>query len=220
MGRKYGVSIISGKPTPFNMVTGRYDRFLQEEKPLYREIFLRNMKKAGKEDIMKDMNHQKEMLAARKISGTYTYSDGTKFTYTGSYEKKFLVYLDSFLAYPSRSIMMPAPQIFTFIDPDTGEEKAHIPDCYLQDLNCIINIKSAENQHYRLRDIEREKAQDDAIKKSSFNYIKIYDNQFSKFLEAVQSFDKHPDERILIEDFENFLSEGEVLLENGISRES
>ena len=89
----------------------------------------------------------------------------------------------------------------------------------MQDLNCIINIKSAENQHYRLRDIEREKAQDDAIKKSSFNYIKIYDNQFSKFLEAVQSFDKHPDERILIEDFENFLSEGEVLLENGISRE-
>jgi hypothetical protein len=213
MGRKYGVSIISGKPTPFNMVTGRYDRFLQEEKPLYREIFLKNMKKAGKEDIMKDMQHQKDMLAARKISGTYIYSDGTKFTYTGSYEKKFISYLDAFLSYPSASIMMPAPQIFTFVDPDTGEEKAHIPDCYLQDINCIVNIKSAENQHYRLRDLEREKAQDDAIKKSKFNYIKIYDNQFTKFLEAIQNFERHPEERILIEDIDAFLSDGEILNE-------
>ena len=195
------------------MVTGRYDRFLQEEKPLYREIFLKNMKKAGKEDIMKDMQHQKDMLAARKISGTYVYSDGTKFTYTGSYEKKFISYLDAFLSYPSASIMMPAPQIFTFVDPDTGEEKAHIPDCYLQDINCIVNIKSAENQHYRLRDLEREKAQDDAIKKSKFNYIKIYDNQFTKFLEAIQNFERHPEERILIEDIDAFISDGEILNE-------
>ena len=167
------------------MVTGRYDRFLEEEKPLYREVFLKNMKKAGKENIMKDMEHQKEMLANRKISGTYVYSDGTKFTYTGSYEKKFITYLDTFLSYPSSSIMMPAPQLFPYVDPESKEEKVHIPDVYLQDLNCIINIKSSENQHYRLRDIEKEKAQDDAIKNSKFNYIKIYDNQFTRFLEAI-----------------------------------
>jgi hypothetical protein len=75
--------------------------------------------------------------------------------------------------------------LFPYVDPETKEEKVHIPDVYLQDLNCIINIKSSENQHYRLRDIEKEKAQDDAIKNSKFNYIKIYDNQFTKFLEAV-----------------------------------
>lgn len=168
------------------------------------------MKKAGKEDIMKDMAHQKEMLAARKISGTYIYSDGTKFTYTGSYEKKFIAYLDAFLSYPSSSIMMPAPQIFTYIDPETKEEKAHIPDCYLQDINCIVNIKSSENMHYRLRDIEREMAQDKAIKASSFNYIKIYDNHFDKFLEAIQNHENHPEQKILIEEFEpqnGFLSE-------------
>ena len=67
-----GRSVISGKPTAWNPVTNRYERFLPEEKELYRAYFLKNMKRAGKENIMKDMEHQKEMLAARHISGKYT----------------------------------------------------------------------------------------------------------------------------------------------------
>jgi len=67
----YGISVISGKPTKFNEITGRYERFLPTEKEAYRNYFLKNMKRAGKEDIMKDMDHQKLMLASRSISGTY-----------------------------------------------------------------------------------------------------------------------------------------------------
>jgi len=105
----FGKSVVSGKPTPFNEITGRYLRFLPEEKDLYRKYFLNNMKRAGKENIMKDMEHQKEMLAARHISGKYRWSDGTEFTYTGAYEKKFLEYLDIILHWPSGDIMAPAP---------------------------------------------------------------------------------------------------------------
>ena len=78
----FGKSVISGKPTKFNEITGRYERFRPEEKELYREYFLKNLKRAGKENIMHDMDHQKAMLAARHISGKYTWSDGTQFAYT------------------------------------------------------------------------------------------------------------------------------------------
>lgn len=210
----YGKSVISGKPTKFNEITGRYERFLPEEKEQYRQYFLNNMKRAGKADIMKDMAHQKEMLAARHISGKYVWSDGTEFTYTGSYERKFLEYLDTFMHWPSSDIMFPAPQLFPYTRSD-GTEHVHIPDGYISSLNCIINIKSSTNQHYRLRDIEIEKAEDAAIKKSKFNYIKIYDNQFGKFLSGIEkikdNIEKHDEgSRVIVE---SFLDENDELSE-------
>lgn len=181
----YGKSVISGKPTKFNEITGRYERFLPNEKEAYRQYFLRNMKRAGKENIMKDMEHQKMMLANRSISGKYTWADGTVTTYTGSYERKFLEYLDVYLHWPSSDICMPAPQLFPYVGVD-GEEHVHIPDCYISSISTIVNIKSATNKHYRLRDIETERLEDKAIEKSNFNYIKIYDNEFGKFIDAVE----------------------------------
>lgn len=198
----FGKSIISNKPTPFNEITGRYERFLPEEKDAYREYFKANMKKAGKENIMKDMEHQKMMLAARGISGKYKWTDGTEFTYTGSYEKKFLEYLDLILGWPSSDLMGPAPQIFPYKNPETGEEHAHIPDFYISSMNLIINIKSSENKHYRLRDIDIERSQDEAIKASTFNYLKLYDNNFSKFTDIVtklQESDNPKEARIFLE---------------------
>lgn len=182
----YGKSIFSNKPTPFNELTGRYERFLPEEKGLYREYFKNNMRRAGKEHIMKDMEHQKMMLANRGISGKYKWTDGTEFTYTGTYEKKFLEYLDLILGWPSSDLMAPAPQIFPYKNPETGEEHAHFPDFYISSLNLIINVKSAQNQHYRLRDIEIERVQDAVIKAAPFNYLKLYDNNFSKFTEILK----------------------------------
>lgn len=213
----FGRSVISGKPTPFNEITGRYLRFLPEEKDEYRKLFLANMKKAGKENIMKDMDHQKEMLAARHISGKYKFEDGTEFTYTGSYEKKFLVFLDTILHWPSGDIMAPAPQIIPYRDED-GNERAHIPDFYISSLNLLVNIKSADNKFYRLRDLETERAQDKAIESTNYNYIKIYDNQFEKFLMGVDDIKKNLEEnrkqRTIVENFENNESYMNILLEN------
>ena len=209
-----GRSVISGKPTKFNEITGRYERFLPEEKEQYRQYFLANMKRAGKENIMKDMQHQKEMLAARHISGKYLWSDGTEFTYTGSYEKKFLIYLDTLLNWPSSDIMAPAPQIFDYVY--EGEQHCHIPDFYISSLNLIVNIKSSDNKHYRLRDLEIERAEDSAIKNSKFNYIKIYDNQFSKFMDGIEkikaNLEANNESRIIIESFEGIDSPDFTLL--------
>lgn len=217
----FGRSVISGKPTKFNEITGRYERFLPEEKDLYRKYFLANMKKAGKENIMKDMEHQKEMLAARHISGTYIWTDGTKVTYTGSYEKKFLEYLDKILNWPSSDIMAPAPQIFVYKDSD-GIEHCHIPDFYISSLNLIINIKSSENKHYRLRDIDVEMKEDEVIKASSYNYIKIYDNQFTKFSDGIETIKKNTEsdskQKIVItEDIETSENEMDTLIESFVT---
>lgn len=214
--RGNGKSIVSGKPTQFNEVTGRYERILPEEKEQYRQMFLNNLKKVGKENIMKDMNHQKEMLAHRSISGKYRWSDGsTEFTYTGTYEKKFLIYLDTVLGWPSSDIMAPAPQLFPYIGID-GKEHAHIPDFYITSLNLIVNIKSASNKHYRLRDIEIERLQDESIKKTVYNYIKVYDNQFSKFFDGVQkikaSLENNSKTKVIVEN-DSWLCDGEVFLE-------
>jgi len=200
----FGRSVISGKPTAFNEITGRYERFLPEEADAYREYFLKNMKHAGKEDIMNDMNHQKEMLAARRISGKYDFQDGKEFTYTGSYEKKFLEYLDTILNWPSSDIVAPAPQIFKYKQED-GSEHYHIPDFYISSLNLIVNIKSSENKHYRLRDLDIEKAEDAIIKASGLNYIKIYDNQFDKFLNGINAIKENTDnnisKQVIVENF-------------------
>ena len=206
----YGKSVISGKPTKFNEITGRYERFLPEEKDAYRRYFLNNMKRAGKENIMNDMEHQKMMLAARHISGKYQWSDGTFFTYTGSYEKKFLEYLDTFMHWPSSDLCAPAPQLFPYKLSD-GSEHVHIPDFYITSLNLIVNIKSSTNMHYRLRDIDIERAEDHAIEMSNFNYIKVYDNQFGKFVKGIEEIKENldndnngqPTKKVIIESFEN-----------------
>ena len=215
----FGKSVISGKPTKFNEITGRYERFLPEEKEQYRQYFLANMKRAGKEDIMKDMEHQKMMLANRSISGRYQFRDGTEFTYTGSYERKFLVYLDTILNWPSSDLMAPAPQIFPYKTGD-GVEHAHIPDFYISSLNAIINIKSSENKHYRLRDLEVERLEDMSIKKSSFNYIKIYDNKFSDFFNAIEvirnNTENNIDRKVIIEN--NMVSDSLDILTESVQQ--
>ena len=56
-----------------------------------REEYKKNMIRVkGTYNILNDPEQQQKMLANRKISGKYRYSDGTMFTYTGSYEKKLL----------------------------------------------------------------------------------------------------------------------------------
>ena len=65
-----GRSVISGKPTKWNPITERYERFANDhEKALYVKEFKARMKaKYGKEHLLNDPNKQKEMLSNRTIS--------------------------------------------------------------------------------------------------------------------------------------------------------
>lgn len=186
----FGKSVISGKPTKFNLTTERYERFAnEEEKQQYRELFRKNMiNRYGKDTLLNDPEQQKLMLANRKISGVFKWDDGTETTYTGSYEKAFLEYLNFNYNWDKPTdVIAPAPMIIDYTD-SQGKVRFHIPDFYIQSLNLIINIKSQTNMGYRLRDIEDEKLEDAAIKKTSYNYIKIYDNDFKKFNKILDYF--------------------------------
>ena len=46
----------------------------------------------------------------------------------------------------------------------------------------IIEIKSATNKHYRARDINTEKAKDLAISRKPYKFIKLYDKDYTPFL--------------------------------------
>lgn len=177
-----GRSIVSGKPTKFNLDTERYEKFVDDnERKQYREMFkARMLQKYGRETLLNDPKHQEKMLANRSISGEYIWPNGSKTTYTGSYEKAFLEHLDLYFNWSNpEDVVAPSTHIFTYVY--EGKTHFHIPDFEIESLNLIINIKSSENKGYRLRDIESERLEDIAIKRSSFNYIKIYDNDFRAF---------------------------------------
>jgi hypothetical protein len=186
--KENGKCVMTGKPTKFNTITERYERFFDEAaRTAYREYFRKNMiKKYGKDTLLTEPDQQKKMLANRSISGVYKWANGYESTYTGSYERKFLEYLENELGWDNpEDVMSPAPMVFPYKYLDE-EERIHIPDFYITSLNLIVNVKSSTNQHYRLRDIDIENTQDEAIKKSEFNYLKLYDNNFDKFLEIVE----------------------------------
>jgi hypothetical protein len=185
--RGYGKSLISGKPTKFNLTTERYEKFVDDsEKEKYRELFRQRMiSKYGKDMLLDEPEQQKKMLANRSISGEFVWDDGEKTTYTGSYEKAFLQFLNINYDWASPAdIMAPAPMIIDYKDSE-GNQRFHIPDFYIQSLDMIVNIKAASNMGYRLRDIEDEKAQNEAIRQTDYNYVEIYDNDFTAFAKAV-----------------------------------
>ncbi len=192
--KKHGKCVMTGKPTKFNLVTEKYERFADEEARLaYREYFRKNMiKRYGKDMLLDEPEHQKKMLANRAISGAYNWTNGQTSSYTGSYEKKFLEFLDLQLNWDNPGdILSPSPVIFPYKDKE-GIQRFHIPDFYISSLNLIVNIKSSENQHYRLRDLETEITQDLAIQNSKYNYLKLYNNNFERFLEIVNDINKAP----------------------------
>ena len=185
-----GKCIIDGKPTPFNEITERYERLCSEEcRQKYREMFKKRMlKKYGKEHLLDDPEQQKKMLANRKISGVYVWRNGYRTKYTGTYEKNFLEFMDYFLNWNNpEDIMMPAPQIFRYVDED-GVERFYIPDAYITSLNLIVEIKaSTENNthYYREREYKKEKIKDEILKKSDYDYIKIVDNNFKPLFDYI-----------------------------------
>jgi len=187
--KTHGSCVMCHKETKWNEATERYERFCSEKcKESYREMFKeRMMKKYGKTHLLDDPNQQEKMLANRKISGEYTWSDGkSKSKYTGSYEKEFLEFLDIVMNMTPTDVFSPAPQIFYY----KYENKDHfyIPDFYIASLNLIIQIKDGgqnSNNHPKIQQVDKvkEKLKDDVMKKQKeYNYVKVVDKDYSIFL--------------------------------------
>ena len=178
-----GKCVICGRPTEFDEDSERYNRFDRNVcKEKYKEQFKARMtKKYGSVyGLMNDPDHQKKMLANRKISGEYKWSDGTKFTYTGTYEEDFLEYCDKELEMSSKEIVAPAPQVIEYYYKNAVHK--YIPDFWLVNYNLIVEVKGS-NKHYRDRDIAKELTKDKVITtKTKYNYIKILDKKYDEFL--------------------------------------
>ena len=134
-------------------------------------------------DMILDPQHQEKMLANRKISGTYKFSDGGIRTYTGSYEKKTLEFFDKVFNCKSEDIASPGPVIeYVF----KGEKHQWITDIYYIPYNLVIECKDGGSnpnnrpmEEYRAKQIAKEKA---IVNENKYNYLRLTDNNFEQLL--------------------------------------
>lgn len=146
----------------------------------------RHIRVYNKPTLLNDGEHQEKMLAGRKISGKYKYSDGTVFTYTGKYEKNTLEFIDTVLNIPSSDIQMPGPILeYEF----NGETHKWITDIYYIPANLIIEVKDGgDNPNKRnMPEYRAKQAAKETMITSigKFNYIRLTNNDFAQLLSAL-----------------------------------
>lgn len=185
-----GKCIVCGNKTEWNEKTGKYHRLCSNPrcKEEMRAKFKKNMIRVhGKVSLLDDAAHQAKMLAHRSISGTYIYSDGTKFTYTGSYEHKAIEFMDKVLNCNSKDIIMPGP-VIDYTD-QYGNSRQWITDIYYVPYNLIIEVKDGgdnpnnrQMDEYRAKQVSKEA---ELIKLGEYNYLRLVDNKFVQLMEVL-----------------------------------
>ena len=185
-----GKCIVCGNKTEWNEKTGKYHRLCSNPrcKEEMRAKFKKNMIRVhGKVSLLDDAAHQAKMLAHRSISGTYVYSDGTKFTYTGSYEHKAIEFMDKVLNCNSKDIIMPGP-VIDYTD-QYGNSRQWITDIYYVPYNLIIEVKDGgdnpnnrQMDEYRAKQVSKET---ELIKLGEYNYLRLTDNKFVQLMEVL-----------------------------------
>ena len=182
-GKTSGRSVISGKETPWNPVTERYERFADEaERQQYREEFKRRMlSKYGKVDLADDPEHQKKMLASRSITVSYRWRDGTETKVTGEYEKHFLHFAET--VYGFRPVDFTEPPTFYYVE--EGKKRFYLPDFYIPSMNLIVEIKGG-NAHYQTRDAAREVLKKQAVEGEGFGFVQVDDKLYTPFHAVMQ----------------------------------
>lgn len=197
-GKTHGVCRTCKKDTKWNENSMKYDQYCEnpECKQIYSKMAKeRMMKKYGKLHLLNDPEVQKKMLSNRKISGKYTFKDGTSFEYVGSYERAFLEMLDTLFEWHSSDLMAPSPHVYRYDyrnpkdDPKNEGSKFYIPDFYIPSLNLEIEIKQQTSGNQKMNEINRvkEKLKDEVMQSNpSINYLKINDNDFTNFFEFLE----------------------------------
>lgn len=190
-GKMSGKCVICKKETTWNDKTHKYNRFCNNPKckDKYREMFKKRMiGKYGKIHLLNDPDMQRKMLANRSIAGEYTWSKNPniKIGYVSGFEKKFLEFLDLDLDFDPNDIMSPSPHTYYYTY--EGKEHFYIPDFFIPSLDLEVEIKDGGNNPNTIQKIvevdkEKERLKDAVMKsnKNTFNYVKIVNNEFTKF---------------------------------------
>ena len=159
---KHTVCVICKRRTPWNPKTHKYARLCgrKECAQKNREIFKERMMRVyNKYNLANDPEHQKKMLAARKISGKYQWENGGEpTTYVGSYEKDFLLNCDTVFNFESADIIAPSPNVYRY--QYNGEDHFYIPDFYIPDLRLEVEIKDGgdnPNMHHKIQAVDKVK---------------------------------------------------------------
>lgn len=186
-GKNYGICMIcKTKVYDWNDKINRYYNLCKNPacKAKVRERALKNhIKVHNKPTLLNDPEQQEKMLANRKISGTYTFTDGGKVTYTGTYEKKALEFIDKVLEIPSKDIQAPGPVLEYEFE---GAKHLWITDIYYIPGNLLIEVKDGGSnpnnrsmESYRAKQVAKETMVTDL---GTFNYIRLTNNNFAQLL--------------------------------------
>lgn len=203
-GKTAGMCRVCGAATGWNDSTCKYLRICDSPvcKKRFRDEFMANLRKAGKENLMEDPKYREKMLTNRRISGTVQFADGGQVAYMANLEKAFLVMLDKFFRFPSADIIAPSPNRYVYYydnpnDPEHKGEHIYIPDFYIPSINLEIEVKSAQNARpdNLTIDVVRD-AQKDVrmLRDPGVNYIKLYENDFHVFFQVFADFAKQLDD--------------------------
>lgn len=185
----HGTCKYCGKDTKWNAKINRYDIICDDSKctQAARDEYKRNMLKVhGTYNILNDDIQQKKMLSNRRISGVYHFSTGGQVSFTGTFEKKCLEFMDKVMGIEAKYIMSPGPSMEYMY---RGEKHIYIPDFYLIPWNLIIEVKDGGDnpntkdspgmRSSRERTIEKEKV---VTNQGIYNYVRVTDNQFQQLL--------------------------------------
>lgn len=180
------------KPTQWNPRTHKYRRLCGNPECMkkVRETFKKRMLGVGKDPNQAQFaDHQRKMLAGRRISGEYHWANGAVTPYVGNYEKDFLGICENVLNLDASDIIGPSPNTYQYKYGD----KLHfyIPDFYIPDLNLEIEIKDGgnnPNMHHKIQEVDKvkEAAKDKVMmKQRGLNYIKVVDKQYGTLIQIV-----------------------------------
>lgn len=200
--KDHGTCMICHKETEWDENKQRYDTLCGNPKckKQYVEIVrARMVHKYGTYNLLKDPNFQKKMLANRSISGKYKFKDGGSIGYVGSYEKKFLEFMDNFLHIKSYDIISPGPNIPYMYK---GEEHVWITDFLYEPYNLVFDIKDGgdnpntrDMKEYREKQIAKEKA---IAEYGDYNYIRLTDNKFEQLILLIMELKEKEDNKPII----------------------
>ena len=182
-----------GRETEWNPKTGKPFKVSSnpECRKRLREAALKNhVKVYGKETLLNDMEHQKEMQKHRPTAGKYQFKDGGYVDYLSKPEKNFLQFCDKIMDLSSNMIQS-SPETFTYYDPVTKTNRQYDPDFYLPDYNLIVEIKDGGSHTNTnpafVKETKYKVALKDEVmrKQTKYNYIKIVDQSYGPFVELL-----------------------------------
>ena len=182
-----------GRETDWNPKTGKPFKVSNnpECRKRLRDAALKNhVKVYGKETLLNDMEHQKEMQKHRPTAGRYQFKDGNYVDYLSKPEKNFLQFCDKIMDFTSQMIQT-SPETFTYYDPVSKINLQYDPDFYLPYYNLIVEIKDGgshtnTNPAFVKETKYKVALKDDVMRKQTrYNYIKIVDQSYGPFVELL-----------------------------------